>query len=153
MLPTHRKNNEAAVVRRTSGLACYKGRDFQFKMHSLSQSPPARPLLFRRYITSDSWRPHGLQHARLPCPSRSPGVCPSLCKHVPAASQCLNSLSKRKSKKGFPGGSVAKNLPASAGAVGVIPGSGRPPPPEKGMATHSSILACRTPWTEEPGRL
>ena len=24
---------------------------------------------------------------------------------------------------------------------------------EKGMSTHSSILAKRTPWTEEPGRL
>ena len=24
---------------------------------------------------------------------------------------------------------------------------------EKGMATHSSILTWRTPWTEEPGRL
>ena len=24
---------------------------------------------------------------------------------------------------------------------------------EKGMATHSSILARRIPWTEEPGRL
>ena len=24
---------------------------------------------------------------------------------------------------------------------------------EKGMAAHSSILACRIPWTEEPGRL
>ena len=26
-------------------------------------------------------------------------------------------------------------------------------PLEKGMATHSSILAWRTPWTEEPGGL
>ena len=26
-------------------------------------------------------------------------------------------------------------------------------PPEKGMATHSSILAWRIPWTEEPDRL
>ena len=26
-------------------------------------------------------------------------------------------------------------------------------PLEKGMATHSSILSWRTPWTEEPGRL
>ena len=26
-------------------------------------------------------------------------------------------------------------------------------PLEKGMATHSSILAWRSPWTEEPGRL
>ena len=25
---------------------------------------------------------------------------------------------------------------------------GREDPPEKGMATHSSILAWRTPWTE-----
>ena len=24
---------------------------------------------------------------------------------------------------------------------------------EKEMATHSSILACRIPWTEEPGRV
>ena len=24
---------------------------------------------------------------------------------------------------------------------------------EKGMASHSSILAWRSPWTEEPGRL
>ena len=24
---------------------------------------------------------------------------------------------------------------------------------EKGMAMHSSILAWRTPWTEDPGRL
>ena len=24
---------------------------------------------------------------------------------------------------------------------------------EKGMATHSTILAWRVPWTEEPGRL
>ena len=26
-------------------------------------------------------------------------------------------------------------------------------PLEKGMATHSSILAWRSPWTEEPGGL
>ena len=26
-------------------------------------------------------------------------------------------------------------------------------PVEKKMATHSSILAWKTPWTEEPGRL
>ena len=29
----------------------------------------------------------------------------------------------------------------------------RKEPLEKGMATHSSILAWRIPWTEEPGRL
>ena len=30
---------------------------------------------------------------------------------------------------------------------------GREDPLEKRMATHSSILARRFPWTEEPGRL
>ena len=30
---------------------------------------------------------------------------------------------------------------------------GREDPLEEGMATHSNILAWRTPWTEEPGGL
>ena len=30
---------------------------------------------------------------------------------------------------------------------------GREDPLEEGMATHSSLLAWRIPWTEEPGRL
>ena len=30
---------------------------------------------------------------------------------------------------------------------------GREDPPEKGMATHASILAWEIPWTEESGRL
>ena len=30
---------------------------------------------------------------------------------------------------------------------------GREDPLEKAMVTHSSILAWRIPWTEEPGRL
>ena len=30
---------------------------------------------------------------------------------------------------------------------------GQKDPLEKGMAIHSSILAWRSPWTEEPGRL
>ena len=34
-----------------------------------------------------------------------------------------------------------------------VPSLGQKDPPEKGMATHSSILAWRIPWTEEPGRL
>ena len=56
--------------------------------------------------------------------------------------------------RGFPGGSVVKNLPANAGDVrdlGSIPELGRSP--RGGLATHSSILAWRIPWTEEPGRL
>ena len=30
---------------------------------------------------------------------------------------------------------------------------GQEDPLEKGMATHSSILAWRIPWTKEPGKL
>ena len=52
---------------------------------------------------------------------------------------------------GFPGGSVVKNPPASAGNVISIPG--REEPLEKEMATHSSILAWEIPWTEETGGL
>ena len=36
-------------------------------------------MLFSRSVMSDSLQPHGLQHARLPCPSPSPGVCSNLC--------------------------------------------------------------------------
>ena len=49
---------------------------------------------------------------------------------------------------------VFKNLPANiedVRDVGSLPGSGRSL--AEGMATHSSILAWRTPWREEPGEL
>ena len=49
---------------------------------------------------------------------------------------------------------VIKNPPASAGDIrdtGLT--LGWEDPLEKGMATHSSILAWKIPWTEEPGRL
>ena len=52
---------------------------------------------------------------------------------------------------GFPGGSVVKNPPASTGNVGDSGSTpGREDPLEKGMATHSSILAWRRPRTEKP---
>ena len=46
---------------------------------------------------------------------------------------------------------MVKNLPANAGDEGSIPGLERPQ--EEEMATHSSSLAWRIPWTEEPGGL
>ena len=46
---------------------------------------------------------------------------------------------------------MVKNPPANAGDAGLIPRSGRPPGGEHG--NHSSILAGKIPWTEEPGRL
>ena len=46
---------------------------------------------------------------------------------------------------------MVKNLPAMQETW--VPSLGREDPLEKGMATHSSILAWRSPWTEEPGGL
>ena len=51
----------------------------------------------------------------------------------------------------FPAGSDGKESAGNVGDLGSIPGLGRSL--EKGMETHSSILAWRIPWTEEPGEL
>ena len=54
-------------------------------------------------------------------------------------------------RRGFPGGSAVKNLPSiqetQAQALSQEDSL------EEDMATHSSILAWRIPWTEEPGGL
>ena len=55
---------------------------------------------------------------------------------------------------GFPGSLVIKNLPAMQEPQETrVQSLGWEDPLEEGMATHSSILAQRIPWTEEPGRL
>ena len=46
---------------------------------------------------------------------------------------------------------TVKNLPAVQETQ--VQSLGQESPLEKGMATHSSILAWRIPWTEEPGGL
>ena len=57
--------------------------------------------------------------------------------------------------QGFPGGSVVENLPANAGDVGLIPGSGRFPSGRKQQPTPVSLpgksheqrsLAGYSPW-------
>ena len=53
---------------------------------------------------------------------------------------------------GFPGGTLVKNLPTNAGDArdaGWIPGSRR----SSGVASHSSVLTWKIPWTEQLGRL
>ena len=46
---------------------------------------------------------------------------------------------------------IVKHLPAVQETQ--VQSLGRGDPLEKGMATHSSILAWKIPWTEEPGGL
>ena len=55
---------------------------------------------------------------------------------------------------GFPGGLAVKNLPAMQELQETwVQSLGREDPLEKEMATHSSSLAWKIPWTEEPGEL
>ena len=51
----------------------------------------------------------------------------------------------------FSGSSVVKNPLANAGDGGSI--LGQEEPLEREMAPHSSVLAYKIPWMEEPGRL
>ena len=53
--------------------------------------------------------------------------------------------------RGFPCSSVGKESVSNAGDPGWIPGLERSPGEDNG--NHSSILAWRIPWTEEPGGL
>ena len=53
--------------------------------------------------------------------------------------------------KGFPRGPDGKESACSAGDR--VQSLGQVDPLEKKMATHSSILAWRIPWTEESGTL
>ena len=46
---------------------------------------------------------------------------------------------------------MVKNLPAMQEIL--VPSLDWEDPLEKRMATHSSILAWRIPWSEEPGKL
>ena len=50
---------------------------------------------------------------------------------------------------GFPSGSVVKNLPSTQEPQ--VWSLGWKDPLEEDMATHSSILARKTPWTKESG--
>ena len=54
-------------------------------------------------------------------------------------------------KQSFPGGLYGKESACKAGDPDSI--SGWVDPLEKEMATHTSILAWRIPWTENPGGL
>ena len=57
----------------------------------------------------------------------------------------------QESNWGFLVARLIKNLPAIQGTQ--IQSLGQEDPLEKGMTTHSSILARRVPWAEEPGGL
>ena len=48
-------------------------------VYPITEPQILRLLLFSHSVLSNSLRPHGLQHARFPCPSLSPGICSNSC--------------------------------------------------------------------------
>ena len=53
--------------------------------------------------------------------------------------------------RGFPSGTAVKNMPAMQEMW--VQSLSQEDPQEQGMAAHSSVLAWKIPWTEEPGGL
>ena len=92
-------------------------------------------LLCSRSVVSDSLWPCGLQHARLPCPSPTPGACSNSC---PSSQWCHPPISPSV----VPYSSCLYTLYTYLWM-----------PTEKAMAPHSSTLAWKIPWMEEPGGL
>ena len=69
-----------------SGLPCPSpghlpnpGIEFKSSTLQASSLPSETPVQFSHSVVSDSWRPHGLQHARPPCLSPTPGVYSNSC--------------------------------------------------------------------------
>ena len=56
-------------------------------------------------------------------------------------------------QRGFPGGTVAKNLSVSGMQETQVQSPCHEDPLKQEMATHSIIVAWKVPWTEELGRL
>ena len=69
-------------------------------------SSPISSVQFSRSVMSDSLRPHGLQHARLPCPSPTPGAYSKLC---PLCRGCHRTISSSV----VPFSSCPQSFPAS----------------------------------------
>ena len=80
------------------------------------------------------------------CNARDPGSIPGLGRSLEKGSATHSSI------LGFPWCSDGKESTCNAGDLSSIPGLERSPGEGNGY-THSSILAWRIPWTEEPGRL
>ena len=87
-------------------------------------------LLFSCQVLSDSSWPHGLQHARLPCPSLSPGACSNSC---PLSQWCHPTISSSVSPFSYP-----QSFPASGSfPMSQLFGLGGP---RIGGSTSASVL-------------
>ena len=91
---------------------------------SRGHTQPPSSVQFSGSVMSDSLQPHGLQHARLPCPSPTPGACsnsrplnrwchPTILSSVVPFSSCLQSVPASGS---FP---MSQFFPSGGQSIGV----------------------------------
>ena len=120
---------------------------------------------FSHSVVSDSLWSHGLQHARLPCPSPTPGACSNSC---PSSQWCYPTISSSVIPfsfclQSFP---ASGSFPVSLTQWNYEPCHVGPPKTdaswwrvltkcgllEKGLANHFSSLTLRIPWTVWKGK-
>ena len=124
--------------------------------HNCWSLPACSPCSATRVsLVAQSW-PHGLQHTRLPCPSPTPRVCSNSCPSSrwchPASSSSVVPFSSH--LQSFPAsGSFQMSQFFTSGGQSIGVSASASVLPMKETATHSSTLAWKIPWTEEPGRL
>ena len=92
------------------------------------------------YLCEKHYKAITVQYYIADCVSWTPRLCVGL-------TNKLDSFIGR----GFPGGQMVKNLPTMQEIQ--VQSLGQEDALEKGLTTHSSTLAWRIPWTEEPGGL
>ena len=67
----------------TRDILSYFPKEKQGQIRNIAQGPwgstKFKAMKFSYSVVSDSLRPHGLQHTRLPCPSLTPGACSNPC--------------------------------------------------------------------------
>ena len=117
---------------------CY-GLEVQITVHMCIPS-----IQFSRSVVSDSLWPHGLQLARPPCPSPTPGVYSD---SYPLSRWCHPTISSSvnfKHLEGYPVGSDGKESACNVRELGSIPKLGRSPGEGKGNPPHYSCLENST---------
>ena len=73
---SHSYFQEIFLTQESNPVSCNAGRFFTIWA---TREAPKESVQFSHTIVSDSLWPYGLQHARLPCPSATPGVCSNSC--------------------------------------------------------------------------
>ena len=102
---------------------------------------------FSRSVVSDSLWPHGLQHARLPCPSATPGIHPNSC---PLSRWCHPTISSSvipfsPCPQSFPASGcfpMSQLFASGSQSIGVSASSFSP------SSEHSGLISFRMNWLD-----